>query len=427
MTVGDTVGRYRVLEKLGAGGMGEVYRARDTKLDREVALKILPDSFASDPDRVMRFEREARTPASLNHPHIAQIHGVEDRAIVMELVEGEDLARRIADALDAAHSAGIIQRDLKPANIKVRADEAVKVLDFGSAKAGDADRDGAFDSPTCTSPAMTQAGVILGTAAYMSPEQARGKPVDKRSDIWAFGCVVFEMLSGTPGFDGETVTDVLGAIVRGEPNWNALPGDTPREVQRLLSRCLQKDAAKRLRDSGDVRAEIEEFLTASATVRSQTPVTSTRRGAGARLAIAWLATAAIVAAAAAGTTSLLGPAADVRAQKLSIAVGGNGLVREPAISPDGTKIVFVAPAKARLSVRLYSAELTLGNGSVRGGTPKRVFSPDIRFTTVIDNRRQWAAAPDGRHFAQPDAHTMSEDRSPEQPFPNRTGLFVLPK
>jgi serine/threonine protein kinase len=247
---GSRLGPYEIAASLGAGGMGEVYCARDTKLNRDVALKILPDAFANDPDRLARFTREAHTLAALNHPHIAHIYGLEEsngiRALVMELVEGEELAQRIARgplalddalpiarqialALEAAHEQGIIHRDLKPANIKVGTDGAVKVLDFGLAKAMDplssssAAAAALANSPTMTSPAATLAGVILGTAAYMSPEQARGKPVDKRTDIWAFGCVLFEMLTGRRPFDGETLTDTVAAIVKNEPDWRALP------------------------------------------------------------------------------------------------------------------------------------------------------------------------------------------------------------
>ena len=236
LSAGTRLGPYEILSALGAGGMGEVYRARDTKLDRAVAIKILPEAFAADTERIARFQREAKTLASLNHPNIAHIHGLEEsngvRALVMELVEGEDLAQRIArgaipvaealpiakqmaDALEAAHEQGIIHRDLKPANIKVRPDGTVKVLDFGLAKAMEPHRRGASpsvsQSPTITTPAMTQAGMILGTAAYMSPEQARGKPVDKRADIWAFGCVLYEMLTGQRAFDGRGCLGNAGA------------------------------------------------------------------------------------------------------------------------------------------------------------------------------------------------------------------------
>ena len=244
LTPGVRLGPYEVVSALGAGGMGEVYRARDTKLGRDVALKVLPDALAADADRLMRFEREARTLASLNHPHIAQVYGIEDsagrRALVMELVEGEDLSVRIARGADARSTRrcrspvrlprrskrrtrpGIIHRDLKPANIKLRADGTVKVLDFGLAKALDppGDPHGRADqenSPTITSPALTMRGVILGTAAYMAPEQAKGRPVDKRADIWAFGCVLYEMLTGRRTFAGEDATDTITAVLRDEP------------------------------------------------------------------------------------------------------------------------------------------------------------------------------------------------------------------
>jgi Tol biopolymer transport system component len=281
LTPGTRIGVYEVIAAVGAGGMGEVFRARDTELDRDVALKILPASFANDADRLMRFEREAKTLATLNHPHIAQIYGIVNdngvRALVMEFVEGDDLslrvargpvpledalaiARSIVDALEAAHDRGIIHRDLKPANIKVRDDGTVKVLDFGLAKALTTDAGNESHtlahSPTITSPAMTQAGVILGTATYMSPEQARGKPVDRRADIWAFGCVLFEMLAGKRAFDGADVSDTIAAIIRAEPDWKALP-DCPASVRRLLNRCLQKDPARRLKHIGDARFELE--------------------------------------------------------------------------------------------------------------------------------------------------------------------------
>ena len=252
--------------------MGEVYRARDTKLNRDVALKVLPDVFASDPDRLARFTREAQTLASLNHPNIAHIHGLEEstgvRALVMELVEGDDLsqritrgaipidealpiARQITEALEAAHEQGIIHRDLKPANIKVKSDGTVKVLDFGLAKAMDpagARSPEPANSPTITSPAMTAMGVILGTAAYMSPEQARGRSVDKRADIWAFGVVLYEMLTGRHAFEGEDVSLILAAVIQSEPRWDGVPAN----VRRLLQSCLEKDPKKRLRDIGDV-------------------------------------------------------------------------------------------------------------------------------------------------------------------------------
>jgi Tol biopolymer transport system component len=280
LTEGAHLGPYEILAAIGAGGMGEVYRARDTKLNRDVAMKVLPESFANDHDRLSRFQREAETLASLNHPNIAHIHGLEEsggvRALVMELVEGEDLsqrlrlgsialdealhiARQIAEALEAAHGQGIIHRDLKPANIKVRPDGVVKVLDFGLAKA--MEPAGAMSinqsmSPTITTPAMTQAGVILGTAAYMSPEQARGKPVDKRADIWAFGCVLFEMLTGRRAFDAEDVSLTLAEVMKSEPDWTTL-SPLPPMVRMCLRQCLKKDPRQRLRDIGDARLALE--------------------------------------------------------------------------------------------------------------------------------------------------------------------------
>ena len=289
LSAGQRLGPYHILDKLGVGGMGEVYRARDTQLGREVAIKILPVIFAMDPERLARFEREARVLASLNHPHIAAIYGIETgpatatagasvRALVLELVEGVTLAeriargpvpvaealaiaRQIADALDVAHEKGIVHRDLKPANVKITPDGVVKVLDFGLAKAG---RDAAARDLTL-SPTLsiggTHHGVILGTAPYMSPEQARGFPVDKRTDIWAFGCVLYEMLTGRAPFRGHTVSDVIAAILHGEPDWSALPDSTPPIVRRLLTRCFEKNSKSRLRDVGDVRIELEDALT----------------------------------------------------------------------------------------------------------------------------------------------------------------------
>jgi eukaryotic-like serine/threonine-protein kinase len=284
LTAGSRVGTYEIIGLLGSGGMGQVYRARDTKLGRDVAIKILPDYFVSDSERLARFEREARTLASLNHPNIAQIYGMEDssangRALVMELVEGEDLAevlargpvpladalpiaQQIAQALEVAHEQGIVHRDLKPANIKVRADGTVKVLDFGLAKAMEptgVTSGNLSNSPTMTSPA-TALGMILGTAAYMSPEQARGKAVDRRADVWAFGVVVYEMLSGRRAFEGGEVTDVLASVLKDTIPLDRLPAGTPPEVRRLLRRCLAKNRADRLDSMATARLEITEAV-----------------------------------------------------------------------------------------------------------------------------------------------------------------------
>jgi eukaryotic-like serine/threonine-protein kinase len=275
LTPGTRLGVYEVTAQIGEGGMGQVYRATDTKLKRQVAIKILPPSLAADADRLARFQREAEVLASLNHSNIAGIHGLEESAgvtaLIMELVDGEDLSQRIArgvipvdealpiakqiaDALEAAHEQGIIHRDLKPANIKVRADGTVKVLDFGLAKAMEPPTGSLSSmsmSPTITTPAMTQAGMILGTAAYMAPEQARGKIVDRRADIWAFGAVVFEMLTGCRAFPAEDVSLTLAYVMTKEPDWTALPSSTPPPLRGLLRRCLDKDPKRRLQAIGE--------------------------------------------------------------------------------------------------------------------------------------------------------------------------------
>ena len=271
LSAGERLGPYEILAPIGAGGMGEVYRARDSKLKRDVALKVLPDAFAGDPDRMARFQREAEVLASLNHPHIAHIYGVEDRAIVMELVEGRTLqvplpvetallyARQIAEALEYAHERGVIHRDLKPANIKVTVDDTVKLLDFGLAKAVEdpaISGDDPSNSPTLTLGA-TRLGVILGTAAYMSPEQAAGKVVDRRADIWSFGAVLFEMLSGKQAFRGENASDTLATVMKLDPDWNALPKDTPPSIVKLIRRCLTKDRKQRLQAIGEARIALE--------------------------------------------------------------------------------------------------------------------------------------------------------------------------
>ena len=296
--IGREVGAYRILSLLGVGGMGEVYRARDTKLGRDVAIKILPRLFTSDPGRLARFEREARVLASLNHPHIGAIYGLEDvdgvRALVLELVDGETLADRIArgpiplnetlsiarqmaDALEAAHEKGIVHRDLKPPNIKITPDGVVKVLDFGLAKAasGDAAPVDLTQSPTPTV-GGTQEGIILGTAAYMSPEQARGQTADKRADVWAFGVVLYEMLTGRQAFEGETTSDVLAKVIEREPDWTALPASTPPRLRELLRRCGRKDPKMRLQAIGDARIQIEELIS-GATEETATAVAAQPR------------------------------------------------------------------------------------------------------------------------------------------------------
>jgi serine/threonine-protein kinase len=271
-----TIAHYRILSKLGEGGMGTVYRATDTKLNRDVAIKLLPEAFAQEADRMARFEREAKVLASLNHPNIAAIYGVEERALVMELALGPTLAERIvagpfpvdealavakqiAEALEYAHEKGIIHRDLKPANVKVTADGHVKVLDFGLAKAlsNEPHIDDPMSSPTLTMRA-TMAGMIMGTAAYMSPEQAKGKPVDRRADIWAFGVVLAEMLTGLQLYSGETISETLASVIKDIPDLTRLPEATPPAIRRMLRRCLEKDSRRRLQAIGEARFVLEE-------------------------------------------------------------------------------------------------------------------------------------------------------------------------
>ncbi len=277
------LGPYVIAAPVGAGGMGEVYRARDTRLDRDVAIKVLPEQMARDKERILRFEREAKLLASLNHPHIAHIHGFEEsdgkKFLVLEYVEGETLSQRlkrgplpieealevgkqIAEALEAAHEKGVVHRDLKPGNVMVRPDGTVKVLDFGLARAMADDASGAVtvgDSPTITAN-YTRPGVVLGTAAYMSPEQARGRPLDRRTDIWSFGCVLFECLTGIGPFAGETTTDVIAKIMERDPDYDALPARTPPRIRDLLRHCLEKQAKRRLRDIGDALLELDQAV-----------------------------------------------------------------------------------------------------------------------------------------------------------------------
>jgi Tol biopolymer transport system component len=367
LATGTRIGPYEIVAPIGAGGMGEVYRARDTKLDRQVALKLLPPAFASDPERLARFEREAKVLASLNHPGIAHLYGLEDadgqRLLALELAEGEDLstrlgrgrvpvddavaiARQIAEALEAAHEKGIVHRDLKPANVKLDAHGCVKVLDFGLAKAwageaaGVVSGSGALSQSPTLAHGSTEAGLLLGTAAYMAPEQARGKPVDKRADVWAFGVVLFEMLSGRRLFAGETVTDILAAVVREEIDWSALPADTPAHVRRLLRRCLERDPKQRLRDIGEARIALGGPAEPEPTTALAAPNAA---GLGRRAAIA-LAAGAGVGAFALGyglRGSRSGDAGRAREPMSSSLITFSGNVISATISPDGRFVAYV--------------------------------------------------------------------------------------
>jgi serine/threonine protein kinase len=366
LSPGTRLGPYEIAAPLGTGGMGEVFRARDTRLNRDVALKLLPDAFAADHDRLARFRREAQVLASLNHPHVAAIYGLEESdghlALVLELVEGQTLdarlrrgpipideclaiAGQIAEGLEAAHERGIIHRDLKPANVKITPDGSVKLLDFGLAKAMHADEgptaSDLSQSPTQTSP--THTGVILGTAAYMSPEQARGKPVDKRADIWAFGVVVFEMLTGRRLFAGETVSDTLATVLKTDPDWGALPEGTPASVRRLLRRCLARDPRRRLRDIADAALDLDE----GAPEAAPAPPTGVPRRS---LVLPW--TIAIVAAVAAVVSLWRGASSrptPPRPLRLSVELSPDapldlGLGHRIALSPDGSRLAFIGNA-----------------------------------------------------------------------------------
>jgi serine/threonine-protein kinase len=407
--INETIAHYKITSKLGKGGMGEVYRATDTKLDREVAIKILPESFAEDRDRVARFQREAKVLAALNHPNIAAIYGIEQagesHALIMELVEGETLGerlerepmtvtealeccRQIAEALEAAHEKGIIHRDLKPENVKISEDGRVKVLDFGLAKE-------VFDPVSGTNPAesptithlTTMPGELLGTAPYMSPEQARARAVDKRSDIWSFGCVLYECLTGKPMFQGEDITETLATIIKGEPDWDALPEDTPSTIELLLRKCLAKDRRRRLHDIADARIDIEQALgdPGSSIIRlSDRALQQTLARAGLR----WRWVAAVAAGAAllaAHLTWFIKPQSSSPVRRLSVDLGAKATLflqhgHGVRLSPDGTVLATIllpeeGPGQRQLYVRRLD-QLQATPISATAGISEFSFSPD---------------------------------------------------
>ncbi|HQR46525.1 MAG TPA: protein kinase, partial [Thermoanaerobaculia bacterium] len=417
---GTKLGAHEIVSPLGAGGMGEVYKAKDTRLGREVAIKVLPEQFFEDRDRVARFEREARALAALNHPGIAAIYSFEEvpgssptssrHLLVMELVEGEGLdariargalsldeslaiARQIAEALEAAHEKGIVHRDLKPANVKFNGDGKVKLLDFGLAKAleGEPSKDGSSSgqtqSPTLTARA-TAAGMILGTAAYMSPEQARGRSVDKRADVWAFGVVLFEMLAGRRLFDGETVSDTLAAVLREPIDWKALPASTPPSVRSLLERCLERDPKQRLQAIGESRIALERTLAWSGVRGAEDAgARGTRRARPGRLfpalAALFLATTAVLGLLLirSGRREEREIRATVNPPEGTVFVVDTTQPGPPALSPDGRKLAFAARG-ADAKVRLYVRSLDSIEAQPLPGTEGAQYpfwSPDSRF------------------------------------------------
>ena len=456
--IGQTLTHYSITAALGAGGMGEVYRATDTKLGRDVAIKVLPAEVARDPERLARFQREAQLLASLNHPNIAAIHGLEEVGeqpfLVLELVEGEDLserlkrgpipvdeafdiARQIAEALEAAHEKGIVHRDLKPANVKLTPNGQVKVLDFGLAKAlaGDV-ADSAPDlsqSPTLAH-AGTQAGLILGTAAYMSPEQARGRPVDKRADVWAFGVVLFEMLTGRPVFEGETVSELLASVIKDEPNWNALPSGVPPRAVAVLRRCLSGDPRGRLHDVADARLLFEDAAKAD-------PPPSTARAPRGRERLAWLvAVVALGAAAVALWWRPQGLPPEVPLTRFAVTLTAEqrpALADVPilAISPNGRTLAFAAidaaSGQSMIHLRALGETETWAVPGTEGGNGP-FFSPDSDFIGFFaDGRLKKVPVGGGRALSLADAPnarggTWAEDGSILFSPEYATGLWRIP-
>jgi serine/threonine-protein kinase len=429
---GTRLGSYEIVALLGAGGMGQVYRANDSRLKREVALKVLPDDVAGHPERLARFQREAEVLASLNHPNIAQVYGIDATALVMELVEGEDLAQRLArgpiplddalpiakqitEALESAHDAGIVHRDLKPANVKVRGDGTVKVLDFGLAKACDpslapSSAERVFSAPTMASPNVTISGVILGTPAYMAPEQARGKPVDKRADIWAFGVLLYEMISGRRPFVGDTPSDTIASVLTGDVDLSAIPSTTPYSIRTLIERCLQRDPKVRLRDIGEAR-----IVLAAPGEAARTSVSGPAQRVSWRAGRAWLPGAGLVATAivfaAARPLWLRAPSAtDGPILTLGIDAGGDTTVAGagfaglnwvgPAavLSPDGRSLVFIARGPSGGRWQLFVRRLDQLDATPIAGTEGAYapfVSPDGRSVAFFANGRLLKAALDG--------------------------------
>ncbi|MCB1182288.1 protein kinase [bacterium] len=404
--IGRTLGPYEITAKLGEGGMGEVYRARDTRLDRDVALKFLQPAFAADPERLARFRNEAKVLAALNHPNIAAIHGLEEaddlRFLVMEYVEGQDvtdridaapvpldealeLARQFAEGLEAAHDRGIIHRDLKPSNLRLTPDGQLKILDFGLARADDPlDSGDILNSPTMTV-AYTREGVIMGTAAYMSPEQARGRKVDQRTDVWAFGAILYEMLSGRRLFHGETVSDTVAAVLRADLDLADLPGDTPNGVRRLLQRCLERDARRRLRHIGEARVRLERWRDDPATMH-ESVLGAPAPAAGRPSPLPWLVAGLAVVAAAWFGWSALGPRpAPPRAHtEWMLEVANEDDIpntrKNVLVSPDGEYLAWVT--RDGINVRARTRlESTLLPGTA--GTEAACFSPDGRWIAFM--------------------------------------------
>jgi len=413
---GRMLSHYRLVEKIGEGGMGVVWKALDTTLGREVAVKVLPDLFARDAERLSRFEREAKLLASLNHPNIAAVYGLHEaegaRFLAMEMIGGEDLARRLdrgplpledvlrialqmAQGLEAAHESGVVHRDLKPANIQVTADGKVKILDFGLAKAL-AGESGISSADPSLSPTLavagTMAGVILGTAAYMSPEQAKGKTVDRRADIWAFGAVLYEMLTGSKLFDGETISDMLASVLKTDPDWNTLPAGTPHALRVLLARCLEKDPLRRLRDIGDARIVLEEILSGKGDAQQPAPAEAApvaKARSGLVTAVAVLGVAILAAAA---TWMLLPAPPEGQPYHLEVTVSGDLPLLQiqgsaAVLSPDGRYLAYVTGSPSDVSAtrlhvrylgRLEETELTGATGAYNP-----FFSPDGQWVGFV--------------------------------------------